>query len=115
MSASTRGWWLLCVVTACTGPKLVVGELAVDASHDASSDAEPQPNVCTDSTMCAGGEPHCDLTSGRCVECLVSDHCVGEHPLCDIARGQCVDCLLDTDCPDRLFCQRPEGECEDTP
>lgn len=106
---------LLGILHACDGPDLVVGELSADAAVDADVEAG-QALPCTSNAMCEGGEPECNVAEGRCVECLSTDHCAtNEHPLCNVARGECVDCLDTTDCENGLFCQLPEGECEDSP
>jgi hypothetical protein len=106
---------VLCLALGCDGPDLIVGALRVDAALDADTDDGAAPTMCSDDGMCVGEEAHCNA-SGQCVECLTPAHCVGgEHPLCNVNTGECVDCLTHTDCPDNLFCQLPEGECEDTP
>lgn len=49
------------------------------------------------------GSPHCDESTGACVQCLDSAlHCVETTPVCDASTLACRGCVDDPDCEDHL-------------
>jgi hypothetical protein len=93
---------------------------------------------CTESGECGGRRQHCELSTGRCVECLSASHCDppltcdliphecsmpctrdGDRtrdgtPRCSTARGVCVECRGDdSDCTSQTerFCEPETLRC----
>jgi Cys-rich repeat protein len=135
------------VVAGCWHDKLVLlpeqhslGVSARDSGRvDSGADDEfgsASGMPCTESEQCNSQQPHCDVTTGRCVECLSPAHCDPprtcdlvsktcaapcnedddcgrQTPRCDSQRGVCVECLDDSSCDsqDEQFCQPLLEEC----
>jgi hypothetical protein len=57
---------------------------------------------CTGDAQCSGDTPKCNVTSGRCVECLGAAECAGKPatPICDTSRGTCEECVTNAHCGD---------------
>ena len=54
----------------------------------------------------------CQVSTGRCVECLVDTDCAVGHPRCDLISGRCVRCLVSSDCPsDQSACDPATFAC----
>ena len=89
------------------GGDMGVDDLGVEDQGDTGPDGDVIAEVGVDGGpcdgLCGGGEPHCNMTSGECVECLDSSHCAGQQ--CS-PEGVCVECLDASHCTDPLrpFC-----------
>lgn len=82
------------------------GDMGVrDMGDEDAGDTGPDGDVVTEVGVdagpcgmdCVGPEPHCNMTSGECVECLSMSDCGGSTPQCN-AEGECVECLNSTQC-----------------
>jgi hypothetical protein len=81
---------------------------AVDAGFDAGPvDAGPVdaglpdagPTGCQSDNDCSGFTPHCETTSGACVECVLDSHCfLSVAPTCDHRTNTCVGCVSGANC-----------------
>ncbi|AKF06544.1 hypothetical protein DB32_003693 [Sandaracinus amylolyticus] len=109
----------------------------LDGGHDGAQepiDAGP------DAGPCAGecDLDHCDVSSGRCLECLGDDECTNASaPVCSVGEcgdcttddqcsrlglhecheGGCVDCTPETEeavCPPAFVCDPADGSCSET-
>jgi Cys-rich repeat protein len=119
------------VLASCEASTIQLAPEAADAGVDATLMPDSEP--CLESSVCAGGRPHCETLSGKCVECLSDAHCsdgqacnepVGDcvracaadpdcsdrAELCDALRGLCVECYDDSHCTSG-FCSTASGEC----
>ncbi len=99
---------LLAVTSACGGDDAID---LLSGAGGAAGAAGGAAGGCV--TGCAGEEPYCDATGGRCVECLDPSHCdVGQ--VCDSATGECSEsCSVSQPCTsgDRPFCDPLRSVC----
>ena len=82
--------------------------------HGKQGDGSQQPvTECTTSSECPAGQPHCNYSTGTCVQCKKNDHCnAEERPHCNPAKMECVECIMDDHCPtEYLHCL--EGKCDE--
>ena len=109
-----RAWWSLgliagCVVAGCDGAS-VVGGGPMDASADAfdvfdagspdvGMDVADVPFRCTSNAACMGnaGGAVCDVSSGRCVQCVATADTCPAGAYCDGAMNRCVPGCRDDD------------------
>lgn len=127
-------FWSLLSIAGCGGD----GEIDLLASAPGADD-DAGGAGCGSSGPCAGEHPHCDTTSGRCVECLTEAHCSGgetcdtphgecrqtcslqdpcepgDHAICHPTGGFCVQCVSAADCsdPSAPVCDPDEHECQE--
>lgn len=87
------------------------GDMGVrDMGDEDAGDNGPDGDVVTEVGVdagpcgmdCVGPEPHCNMTTGECVECLDASDCAGQQ--CS-PEGVCVDCL------DASHCDEPTPVC----
>ncbi|MCA3014110.1 MAG: hypothetical protein INH41_17145, partial [Myxococcaceae bacterium] len=69
-----------------------------DGGATDAGDTDAGAGGCSSDPECFGVQGRCDVTSGRCVECLVDGHCPSAIPKCDVVRRECVECLSNVDC-----------------
>jgi hypothetical protein len=99
------------------------GDASTGTDADASGGGDASdggPSTCSAAGDCAGTPfPVCDLSAGKCVECMgdthcsaprpvcmsnvcvgctLDTHCMGAAPICDKARNSCVGCMADGEC-----------------
>ena len=59
-------------------------------SRQMQDEEKPRCTADNEGTVCGdGGESHCNIGFGICVECLKNDHCTTENPVCSV-DGSCV-------------------------
>ncbi len=52
----------------------------------------------TNTALCAGASPVCDVPSATCVQCLSDANCAAPAPVCNPTAKTCVGCLTNADC-----------------
>jgi hypothetical protein len=105
-----------------------------DVQSDLITRAGGPPASCAGDKDCSPPAPHCEIESGRCVECLDLSHCSDGRacalpagtcvpgcpeapcplasPVCEEATGLCRGCTANTECPaTSAFCQLATGRC----
>jgi hypothetical protein len=110
---------LLALACACggreSGPAAhdAVEVSAVEAVEQVSpGDTAPElTGLCGNGEACPGDKPHCDSTTGTCVQCRKDDHCGGALPFCHPSQLACVECVMADQCGDGLNCL--DGDCTD--
>jgi hypothetical protein len=56
-------------------------------------------------------KPACEVSSGRCVECISNDDCIDvDQPACDGETATCVPCTEHSQCPETA-CNLETGQC----
>ena len=66
--------------------------------------------ACIDEAAC--GKKHCELGSGRCLDCTIDTQCPKDRPRCDIVTGHCVICVTSADCAaTKPLCDPTLGVC----
>lgn len=73
--------------------------------------AEAGPVACTSDAECAGAEPRCELSSGRCVACLDAGDCA-DGTVCVAPAQVCVESCVTRGCGDATpVCNTETGLC----
>lgn len=70
--------------------------------------------TCGSSAQCIGERAFCELSSGRCVKCLIPGHCKESGKTCDPVVFECEDgCTQDGECSSggKPFCEPTRGVC----
>lgn len=62
---------------------------------------------------CSESAPHCNPSSGVCVECLTSAHCTGDKTVCHPTELRCVECVSELDCEQGEYCEPSSSKCTD--
>jgi hypothetical protein len=82
------------------------GQFRFDDHADASAaDATNATAACVIDSDCRLASLHCDVRSGKCVECAEDGHCPPDEPRCDLAEHQCVQCGVGIDCAAGHICE----------
>ena len=78
----------------------------------ADSGANAATVRCSSDPECGLPSLHCDVTLGRCFECVVDEDC-GEQSRhrCDSALHRCVECKVERDCPAGSRCDPTMQRC----
>jgi hypothetical protein len=78
----------------------------------ADSGASAAPSPCSSDKDCALASLHCDVTVGRCFECVVDEDCAQQPGhRCDGAQNRCVECKVTRDCALGSACDTTSHRC----
>ncbi|MEO8181675.1 MAG: hypothetical protein ABI895_22805 [Deltaproteobacteria bacterium] len=78
----------------------------------ADSGASAAPAGCSSDKDCALASLHCDVSVGRCFECVVDEDCTQQSgQRCDSAQNRCVECKVTRDCALGSACDTTTHRC----